>query len=495
MMSTLLNLKMAGLAAAQEAADTDEGKSLVCVFLAGGMDSFNMLIPHEQSAYEAYASARGGYNSATDGVVGEFNPAVDPVTGAAALHLFREGDSAYGDVQRERQSLSLNHADALLPAFGVHGACSKFQELYNGYGGDDTKRRLAFVSNVGTLIQPTTMTQYQNESVSLPKALFSHSDQQEQWMTSVPQGLTNLAGWGGRMADILHSTHNVEPKTSMNISLGGNNIFQIGQDVQQFVISNSGALTFSNEVNYEGNLGHTRGIKHGGADSLLAATYRHQMEQAFASHTKASVEAQSYFQDEFDTEDTPSAFSGSLTWFERNLLAATKTIALREKLGLKRQTIFIIYGGWDHHFELIETQDSMLNGLSEGLYKFQSALEEKGLADSTVTFSATEFARTLRPNRAGTDHAWGGNQFVMGGPVDGGKVFGTYPDLSIDGPDDVGRAGRMLPTLSADEYFAELLRWFGVNSSTDLSYVLPNIGNFWEYNPNQMPVGFLNPQV
>jgi uncharacterized protein (DUF1501 family) len=180
----------------------------------------------------------------------------------------------------------------------------------------------------------------------------------------------------------------------------------------------------------------------------------------------------------------------------QQLQGALRMIHLREQLGLRRQTIFLSFGGWDHHGELLETQNGMLQQLSPALEAFQNALEELEIEDSVITFTASDFGRTLRSNGRGTDHAWGGNQLVMGGPVAGGQVTGTYPNLALGGPDDVGRGGRVLPTTSVDELFAELLLWFGL-SPDDFAAVLPNLSNFYHphtadsTDPSTFPVGFL----
>ena len=174
------------------------------------------------------------------------------------------------------------------------------------------------------------------------------------------------------------------------------------------------------------------------------------------------------------------------------LKAVVKTIKIRSLLGLRRQTFFVQYGGWDHHGELLETQADMLATLDAAIGAYQQALEMLGLQDDVVTFTASDFSRTLRSNGRGTDHAWGANAMVFGGKVDGGKIFGTYPDLTLDGPNDVGRGGRLLPSTSADLYFAELLRWFGVTPG-NLPYVLPNVANFWNPNSGTAPLGFVLP--
>ena len=213
-MSTLLNLKMAGQAAAAglPAAGTDR-KTMVCIFLHGGIDSFNVLVPRDAIRYADYAASRTNLALANESL------------------------------------LTLNQSGGDGQLYGLHPGTSGLQELFNGVGGDSNKRRLSFISNVGTLVEPTSMTAYQDESVSLPLALFSHIDQIEQWQTSLPQGGDELTGWAGRAADILHCTHN-QDQASMSLSFAGNNIFQVGESTQQFVMTPDGALSFSDCLLY-----------------------------------------------------------------------------------------------------------------------------------------------------------------------------------------------------------------------------------------------------
>ena len=459
-MSTLLNLKLAGQAAAAGLpAGGDDCKTLVCIFLHGGIDSFNVLVPRDATRYAEYAASRT-------------NLAIEDT---ALLTLDQSG----GDGQ----------------LYGLHPGTSGIQSLFNGVAGDATKRRLSFVSNVGTLVEPTSMASYQSDSASLPAALFSHIDQIEQWQTSLPQGGANLTGWAGRAADVLHSTHN-QDQASMSLSFSGNNVFQVGSTTQQFVMTPQGALTFSQSGDDPGNATVQKNLA---VKSLVDQHYTSLMETAFAELTKQSLDQQEFIQEKFDS--LPE--NNFTTPFPNNFLAqqmqgAIRMIQLREQLGLRRQTIFLSFGGWDHHGELLETQDGMLRELSPALEAFQAALEELELEDSVVTFTASDFGRTLRSNGRGTDHAWGGNQMVMGGPVDGGQVTGNYPSLAIDGPDDIGRGGRLLPTTSVDEFFAELLLWFGL-SADDFSAVLPNLANFYDpgsanpSDPSTFPIGFLKP--
>lgn len=459
-LNTLLNLKLANSVAAQ-GGPPDDGKALVCIFLSGGMDSFNVLVPWEPSAYNTYAVTRGAFGS--DG----------------GLALDRN---------------ALRQLSAPSGNYGLHPACANLQAMANGTGAFVGKQRLAFVANVGTLVQPVTKAEFnawengQNAALPVPKALFSHSDQIEQWQTAVPQGLSQLSGWAGRCADILNSYYN-SGTNSMSISLGGNNVFQVGNSTQQFVVTPSGALSF--EGNTGGVTNNPLQFKNTALRSTLDQHYTNLLTESFSQLTKQSDAAQLLFQTQFDSANAQLGPAVDVLFPPANYLATTlkavvKTIKIRSQLGLKRQTFFVQYGGWDHHGELLNTQAGMLATLDTAIGAYQQALEMLGLHNDVVSFTASDFSRTLRSNGRGTDHAWGANAMVFGGKVDGGKIFGTYPNLALDGPDDVGRGGRLLPSTSADAYFAELLRWFGV-SAGNLSYVLPNIANF----PN--PLGFVLP--
>jgi uncharacterized protein (DUF1501 family) len=462
-LNTLLNLKLANSVSAQQG--PLDNKALVCLFLSGGMDSFNMLVPWEQSAYNTYSVTRGPFGS--DGGL-----ALDRTT--------------------------LRQLSAPSDNYGLHPSCLNLQAMANGTGAFAGKRRLSFVANVGTLVQPITKAQFnawengQYAALPVPRALFSHSDQIEQWQTAVPQGMSQLSGWAGRCADILHSYYNTS-SNSMSISLGGNNVFQVGNSSQQFVVTSSGALSF------EGTTGGANPnplqIKNAALRNTLDLAYTNLLTESFSRLTRQSDDAQLLFQTQFDSANAQLGAAVDALFPPGNYLATTlkavvKTIKIRSQLGLRRQTFFVQYGGWDHHGELLQTQAGMLSVLDAAIGAYQRALEMLGLQNDVVTFTSSDFSRTLRSNGRGTDHAWGANAMVFGGKVDGGRIFGAFPDLTLDGPNDVGRGGRLLPGLSADLYFAELLRWFGV-SPGNMSYVLPNVANFWNPNSGTAPLGFM----
>lgn len=452
-MNTLLNLQLAGRAAA-DGAPTDH-RTLVCIFLNGGMDSFNWLVPRDSARHATYTTTRGNLALSTSEI----------------LSLNQDG----GDGQ----------------LYGIHPSCTGLADMFNGTGSFAGKRRLSMLANVGTLIQPVTKAQYLAESIPLPRALYSHSDQIDQWQTSVPQGMTQLSGWAGRTADLLHATANAN-SIAMNISLSGNSLWQVGNNTTQFVVTDRGALTFTgSEIS---DPLHPMRLKNSAHRSIIQQNYANLMQQSYGQLTRSSIELQEFFLQQynsFDDSAVASLFPGT-NYIAQQFRAAVKMIALRPALGLHRQTLFIAFGGWDHHGELLETQAGMLNTLNASLTGFQSALEQLGLQDSVITFSASDFGRTLRSNGRGTDHAWGGNALVMGGPVQGGRVCGTFPDLTLESSDDTGYGGRMIPTTSVDQFFAEMLRWFGVPAS-GMSTVLPNIGNFYDVNSTSLPLGFLRP--
>ncbi|MEN8848393.1 MAG: DUF1501 domain-containing protein [Akkermansiaceae bacterium] len=462
-LSSLLNLKLANQAAAAGLNPDDDCKTLVCILLAGGSDTFNLLVRRD-SGYSDYAASR------TDMALGHNSG------GASALTNLTQATGGDGN------------------QYGIHPSCPELAEMFNGTGAFSSYgRRLSFVSNVGTLIHPLSVSEYNNPSstIPVPKSLFSHIDQINQWQTSIPQGMPELTGWAGRMADLIHSNYNTGA-TSMSVSLSGNNVFQIGKETLQLAITKDGALLPTGNL---ASLTTTTGRKNQGIDSLINATYNNLVQESFAKHMKSSFDAQQAFKAVYDAVDIsviPTALRDTLNSSNigKQLFAAAKTIKARQDLGLRRNTIFIERGGWDHHGELLNTQAGMLAELSEAIGAYQQALELLGVADDVISYTASDFGRTLRSNGRGTDHAWGGNQMVWGAPIDSGKVHGTFPDLALKengGDDDIGNGGRILPTTSTDKFFGEMATWFGVDSG-QMPAVLPNLENF----SSEPDIGFIS---
>jgi uncharacterized protein (DUF1501 family) len=402
-----------------------------------------MLIPTTASEYSQYQTVRGN------------------------LALPLAGDGAV---------LPLNASNTGGRTFGLHPAMPEVQALFN-------TGKAAFLANVGTLIEPTTVAHYKAGSVRLPKALFSHNDQIMQWQTSLPQG-GSPSGWAGRMADLLNAQVNSGP-IGMNISLAGNNMLQTGGQTTTYSISPGGSISLVGK-NAQGPVNLLRFDKF---TSMADVHYQNLFAQAYLNELKQSVDKDELFSSAFGAATLQTTFAASD--LADDLQAIARTIKIRQALGVKRQVFFVLYGGWDHHQELIETQAEMLGVLSKGLQNFWDALGELGVQEQVVTFTSSDFGRTLRSNGRGTDHAWGGNHLILGGPVLGQRIYGAYPeDLRLGGGLDVGANGRLAPTTAVDQYMAELALWFGVAKS-DLSTVFPNITNFYDPTSPTLPIGFL----
>ncbi len=445
--SSLLNLRAAGALAAPTAPITsakalpgDDYRALVCLFLAGGNDSFNMLVPRGAAEHAEYAAIRGDLALPAESLL--------PITPATS-----DG--------RE---------------YGVHPGMPEVQQLF-GAG------QLAFVANVGSLVEPTTKADILSGSANLPLGLYSHSDQIMHWQTSIPDQRASL-GWAGRTADLLHAS-NADSTVSMNISLAGTNVFQSGTQVVPYAIRPTGngsvGVTGYNETDPFNQLRTTA------INSLLDQKYQNLFMDTFAKANRSAIDAHLLFSDAIGmVPPLTTTFSGNPVSQSFHMVA--RTIAARQTLGVRRQTFFLLFGGWDHHDEVINAQAEMLPVVSKGLSEFHAALTELGVLNEVITFTASDFARTLTSNGQGSDHAWGGNHMVMGGPVVGGDIYGSYPQLFVDNDLDTGR-GRLIPTTSCDEYFAELALWLGVAPS-DLATVLPNVDHF--YSPGSgPPIGFV----
>ncbi|MEM7588205.1 MAG: DUF1501 domain-containing protein, partial [Acidobacteriota bacterium] len=315
----------------------------------------------------------------------------------------------------------------------------------------------------------------------LPLGLYSHSDQITHWQTSLPDQRGSL-GWAGRTADLLRSS-NANNTVSMNISLSGTNIFQAGSQVAPYAITENGSLGLE-------PLGQSdlfEQLRTTAIDSLLDQQYQNLFIDTFSSSTRSALDAHLLFSSALDAAP-PLTTPFSENDISRSFQMAARAISVRQALGVRRQTFFILFGGWDHHDEVLNNQASMLPVVSKALAEFDAALTELGMQNDVVTFTASDFARTLTSNGRGSDHAWGGHHIVMGGPVVGGDIYGSYPQLYADNDLDTGR-GRLIPTLSCDEYFGEMALWLGVSTS-ELATVLPNIGRFYTPGANP-PIGFL----
>ena len=491
----MFNMQMTNALSAEN--QQTDYKALVCVFLGGGNDSFNMLVP----VGDEYAD----YKTTREDVALNWNDPDNP--GATEP---QPGDDPL---------LDLNVLDSNGRQFAVHPALSNVHSLFNA-------GNAAFIANVGTLVHPMTVANYQAGDIIVPRALFSHIDQITQWQTSVPDQLSST-GWTGRMADVLQSAYPTN-QIAMNISLSGNNIMQTGGTTTHYSISRNGSIAFESknggpngsDVRKERHFRHSLiGAVDPDVTSLLSSAYQNLFEETYLDSMRSSIDRDEFFATHF--EGAEAAFAGDpsiLAAFDDEnplalqLKAIALTIAARgtTALDMKRQSFFVIHGGYDTHQELIGTQDGLLTLLDDALGAFWNALVHLGVQDEVLTFTASDFGRTMRSNGRGTDHAWAGNQIVLGGtPLRGGRIHGSnrnsgdpYPsmgEMTLGGTLDVGQ-GRLLPTTAVDEFMAELALWFGVGSG-DLATVFPNIGNFYatsraaggydSLSYQQLPVGFL----
>jgi uncharacterized protein (DUF1501 family) len=454
--STLFTLKMME-GAAYGAAPTGY-KALVCLFLAGGNDSFNMLAPKNTTAYAEYSTVRSGL--ALDNAT-ELLP-ITAATNGATAQPYEE--------------------------FGIHHHLPFLKTRYDA--GD-----LAFVANVGTLIEPTTLSEYNAGTKLTPVGLFSHADEQVHWQTLVPQVRgAGPKGWAGRVADLMTEA-NLGGSVGMNISLSGNNVFQAGPASIPYITDPKGAVLLKD---YSG-AAYTNAV-----DSILAQQYGNLYQKTLATTGRTAIDTAVAFDAavgglstteafENDMEFTGGAWvpTGKQTQLDKRLQMVCKILAARTTLGMNRQIFFVERGGWDHHNEVLSSQEDLFNEVNGAIESFWNELGHMGLQNDVVLFTASDFGRTLTSNGAGSDHAWGGNAFMLGGSVTGGEIYGQFPASSATGNAlDIGR-GRLLPTTAVDEYCAELASWFGV-PFTELGTIIPNYANF-PSSASPYPLGILAP--
>jgi uncharacterized protein (DUF1501 family) len=414
---------------------TTDYRALVCVFLYGGNDANNVLVPATGSDYAQYAAARGQL----------------ALPQSALLPL---------------QPLVAVPGDAR--AWGVHPSLPNVRQLF-GSG------RLAMVTNVGPLVAPLQRAEFLNGGAAVPPQLFSHSDQTVHWQTGVPDQLTST-GWGGRIADLLHSL-NEEGRISMSVSLAGTNTFQVGDLVTQYQVSPEGAVGLNSYVPAEqGPDAASLAIRR-----LLAKSYGNIFERGHRDIMQRALDNQQLLASSLETAPAlQTAFPTTNLGEQLQMIA--RLISVRDALGLRRQIFFCAAQGYDTHGGQVGATPvegahaGLLGELDGALGAFDTAMGELGLGEAVTAFTASDFGRAYLPNGDGCDHGWGAHHFVLGGAVRGGQFYGQLPTLAINGPEDAGQ-GRWIPTTSVDEYAATLARWFGVSAS-DLPLVLPNLGRF-----------------
>lgn len=414
-------------------------KALVCVMLAGGNDSYNMLIPRGTDEYSQYADIRSNLAIAKESI------------------------------------LPLNPINTIDRQLGLHPNMPNIQGLFeNG--------KVSFLANAGALVEPTSVFDFQTNA-NLPLGLFSHSDQRQHWQTSVPQDRDAL-GWAGRMTDLLHGAGG-NPNTALNISLSGLNLFQRGNLVDTMTLKSSG--NGATLINGSTSTSFKETIKRQTIDNLMEKNYVNILEKAYSNSVTGSKSNSIVFDSALaGVPDFTTIYPDSN--FADRLKMIAKVIGAREALGVQRQTFFVSLSGFDTHDNILEEHGALMGELDSSLAAFYKTLDEElGVANNVTTFTMSDFSRKLISNGDGSDHAWGGHSMIMGGGIQGQRIFGQYPDLYEGAPLDIG-SGRIIPTTSCDEYFAELAMWFGASHS-DLDLIFPNLRNFWTPNSSTMPLG------
>jgi uncharacterized protein (DUF1501 family) len=488
--SAMASLPLLGgvMQAANAAGPFDDYRALVVLFLYGGADNHNMIIPLG-SDYAAYSRARSNLAIPQDNVI--------PITAGVSGR-----------------------------SFGMHPNLRALSAIFNN------DRKLAFVNNVGVLVEPTTLAAFQQKS-KLPPQLFSHSDMVNHTQTSRPDSPSD-SGWGGRLADLIESA-NGNAQVSTSISVSGQTIFQKGRKVRSYSLhewtgADSVIVNRPRAYGYGDNWSAMRSNPQMAYEALLATAGTNLLEMQYKSMAKQAVNVGDFLNSVLYNVDTngnpvrgannsvtekfpvgtapPINFVDSRGLTITNKLAsqfksAASLIAARNAIGVKRQIFFVSLGGFDTHGDQFKDSNNattpilsgrhadLLQQVDEAVSWFYNWTKSAGIANSVTLATLSDFGRTLISNGAGSDHGWGGHNFVLGGAVNGGKFYGgpeagqEFPIVALGTQDDVGQ-GRLLPTTSIDEYGATLAKWMGASNS-ELTSVFPNLSRF----PRQTGLGFL----
>ncbi|MEO8278533.1 MAG: DUF1501 domain-containing protein [Ideonella sp.] len=429
-----LSLAAMGEAAAATATDY---KALVCVFLYGGNDYGNTLIPYDNARYAAYQSMR---------------PTLAYAQSALAATVLTPSVALPGGIQ---YAIAPELA-SLLPIFNAG--------------------HLGMLLNVGTLVEPTTKAQYTASSVRLPPKLFSHNDQQSVWQSSSPEGATS--GWGGRMGDLFEAGNGNATFTCVNAS--SNAVFLSGKQAVQYQVSTSGPVALTAAKALFGSTACAVELQR-----LITAQSTNLFENEYTKVMSRSLTAGAQLRTALAGGATLNTVFPSNNSLADQLKLVARMISTSNEIGAKRQVFFVSLGGFDTHDGLATVHPGLLQNVAEAMSAFYAATVELGVSNQVTAFTASDFGRTLTGND-GSDHGWGSMHFMSGGAVKGGRYYGTAPVVANNGPDDVGQ-GRLLPSTSVDQYAATLGKWFGI-SDADLLTVLPNLAN---WSASQRNLGFV----
>ncbi|MGJ8686011.1 MAG: DUF1501 domain-containing protein [Spongiibacteraceae bacterium] len=460
----------------------DDYKALVVLFLFGGNDSYNMVIPAgsaQGTGYATYAASRG--DMAVNNI--ELNPlgqrtddGSNRYAAASDADAYRRGVYKFGN------------------EIGVNGMMPELAQLFrDGHA--------SAVANIGTLIEPVNKASLQ--TAKLPPFLYAHNHQQRAMETGWADNLS-AGGWAGRMAD-MWAVHeggvNGGSPLGLNVSYGGATRMMTADYNSPVVLKSGSSSLFSSNSGFNQQLfGSLNGSS--AADHPLRRVLKEANRRTVTLSDTLSGISSNYFQDQglVDPYDNPLFSKPDAATLSLNgnigggLLRAADSAAQMIKLGselnLGRQIIFIGMGGFDNHSNLLSRHPLLLRELSLALWSFQQAVDNLNLSEQVSLCTLSDFGRSLGNNGDGTDHAWAGHNLVMGGAINGGKLIGAFPDMTLGGDNDTGNKGRMIPSIAVDQYLATLSSWFGV-SDDDMSSLYPNLANFQAANSNDISSAYI----
>ncbi|KID55890.1 hypothetical protein JF50_16230 [Pseudoalteromonas luteoviolacea] len=426
--SSFMNM---GKVLANTQVNATEYRALVCVFLYGGMDNHDTLIPYDNESYSKWAKIR-----------------------QSLLNQYT--------TKRELNNLiSINVPSRFAERqFALPPEMPSIASLYQ-------QGKLSIVGNVGPLLENVTATSIRNETAKLPSRLFSHNDQQSTWMSGKAEGAQY--GWAGRLNDALINQGQIQANTFSAVTTAGGELLVTGTNTAPYHVTDGRAATVQALEYFEDN----DAVK--AHFSALGHQSTNLIEQDLSNKIAQSFDANNMFNKAISSQSN-SVGEFPKTGLGRQLESVARTLAVKEQLGTKRQIFVVSMGGFDTHSGQAQTLPKLQSALDSALNAFNSSMESMGLTNNVTLFTASDFGRTLAINGDGTDHGWGAHHFVMGGAINGGTVFGDIPPAELNHELDAG-SGRLIPTMSVDQYGAALGQWLGI-SDTELEQVFPNLNKF-----------------